>query len=444
VNSPDRTSRRRFIRPHTPERSPVSPLVALVLSFAALASTWAPVASAQDAPRVVGRQPAARAITLPAILAPREGSAAFYILEESLEAVAEASGIFASMRAFNPDRYTLYVVRAHYTVLESQGDSALLLVRAQPVHPDTGWPIAPVRWERTYRLRPDGPEYVAGSSIPESYEELVTPYWLADWSAAALADLPAGPIVPGTAWSGPANFDWDGLPVPGLQTPVNGSFVEWVDAGELGSAAHISEGFATEGAQLEELFSGIYGVRSLALEAASDHWLLDGDFPYGTEKWLYMYSLVSVGPDTGAPQGIEGEFHIEIEMAQSVWRDLDEVLWLPYEEPESIEPGESILGLLGPWNDVLDDGAFVNAYAFYGEKGEAVDILLTSPDFDAYLMFVDEEFQPLALDDDSLGGTDALISVELPYTGTYYILVTSVREAEEGLYALEVLPGGAY
>src|SRR5690606_6461126 len=67
-------------------------LVGLVLCVC----TWAPVASAEDAPRVIGRRLVEPTIRLQPILAPATGSAAFYITEEWLQQVPFATGIFSA------------------------------------------------------------------------------------------------------------------------------------------------------------------------------------------------------------------------------------------------------------------------------------------------------------------------------------------------------------
>ncbi len=98
--------------------------------------------------------------------------------------------------------------------------------------------------------------------------------------------------------------------------------------------------------------------------------------------------------------------------------------------------------MLGPWSEVYDDGTYMREFIYRGNAGETVNFQLESADFDAYLLLFSEANEILVQDDDSRGGTDSLISFELPYSGVYYLVVNTVFAAQEGRYTLTVEPTG--
>ncbi|NEO86800.1 MAG: CHAT domain-containing protein [Spirulina sp. SIO3F2] len=89
------------------------------------------------------------------------------------------------------------------------------------------------------------------------------------------------------------------------------------------------------------------------------------------------------------------------------------------------------------------DGSYYNIHWFEGKAGEQVVITLESEAFDAYLIVVDEEYNSIAEDDNSGGGTDAQLVVTWPADGTYTILANTARGGETGAYRLswEVMQG---
>lgn len=117
---------------------------------------------------------------------------------------------------------------------------------------------------------------------------------------------------------------------------------------------------------------------------------------------------------------------------------------------ESVEPeinirpitiGRTVTGTLTTSSAKLDDGTFYDVFTFLGEPNTTVDILLTSEDFDAFLLlgtFVDSEFTQLESDDDSGGGTDSKITYRIPDSGIYVIRVNTLGEGETGSYRLSL------
>src|SRR5690606_11170300 len=92
----------------------------------------------------------------------------------------------------------------------------------------------------------------------------------------------------------------------------------------------------------------------------------------------------------------------------------------------------------GEGSFVFEDGTYGHEHIYYGNAGETVSILLESSDFDAFLMLFSDTDELLAYDDDTGGGSDSLIVIELPHSGVYYIVVNTLSPGEEGEYTLTV------
>jgi hypothetical protein len=89
----------------------------------------------------------------------------------------------------------------------------------------------------------------------------------------------------------------------------------------------------------------------------------------------------------------------------------------------------------------LNDGSRGEIWGFEGQAGQCVDINLSSPDFDPYLVlrFGAPFGEEVATDDDSGMGDSAHMHGRLPATGDYYITVTSSGSGEDdGKYSLDV------
>ncbi|WP_204140408.1 tetratricopeptide repeat protein [Halomicronema sp. CCY15110] len=90
-----------------------------------------------------------------------------------------------------------------------------------------------------------------------------------------------------------------------------------------------------------------------------------------------------------------------------------------------------------------DDGSYFNVYTFEGQAGETVSIEMLSEAFDTYLLLRGPEGQVIAQDDDGYGGTNSLIVVTLPATGTYRVIANSYTAGATGQYTLTWTPATA-
>lgn len=110
----------------------------------------------------------------------------------------------------------------------------------------------------------------------------------------------------------------------------------------------------------------------------------------------------------------------------------------PCETPVEIVIGEIVNGTTNQSDCQIDDGIFGDIFIFSGTQGQRVPIHLSSPDFDALLLVVNESETLSLIDDDSGGGTNAKIIATLPETGLYAIFVTSAIQNQFGRYALSL------
>ena len=91
----------------------------------------------------------------------------------------------------------------------------------------------------------------------------------------------------------------------------------------------------------------------------------------------------------------------------------------------------------------LDDYIFSKTssenWYFYGNAGDALDIILQSGDIDVYLTLYDSSNNVIASDDNGYGGTDARIEVVLGSDDDYRIEVSySGMEGDYGIYTLSI------
>jgi hypothetical protein len=105
--------------------------------------------------------------------------------------------------------------------------------------------------------------------------------------------------------------------------------------------------------------------------------------------------------------------------------------------------GDLTLGSSG--SGAISGQEFIHLYTFEGTAGEQVTITMVGDgSLDAYLGLLDPNDEVIAEDDDSGGGTNAQISIRLPESGTYIIIVTRNgldQGTSEGNYTLDLVSG---
>lgn len=105
----------------------------------------------------------------------------------------------------------------------------------------------------------------------------------------------------------------------------------------------------------------------------------------------------------------------------------------------TIQPGRSVTGQLGPSSPTLGDNSPFATWYLTGNAGDRVTITMRSSDFDAYLHIGKlGEGRFLATDDDSGGNSDAQLTFTFPSSGTFAIVANTFAAGASGTYRLEV------
>jgi hypothetical protein len=102
-----------------------------------------------------------------------------------------------------------------------------------------------------------------------------------------------------------------------------------------------------------------------------------------------------------------------------------------------IAVGEVRNGTLQAGDDLDVDGAYLDPYALRVSSDQTVNITMTSTAVDAWLWLLDDDGNVLDVDDDSAGGTNALITIPLS-RGCYVVEATSYSPGETGSYTVSV------
>ena len=108
----------------------------------------------------------------------------------------------------------------------------------------------------------------------------------------------------------------------------------------------------------------------------------------------------------------------------------------------AIAPGATIRDSLGARDVMLAaESTYAQPWKLAGAAGEIVTIDLTSDAFDAYEFLLGPGLDSPPQDDDSGGRCNARLTVRLPRTGDYTIVVTSTDKFATGPFSLSVSVG---
>ena len=88
------------------------------------------------------------------------------------------------------------------------------------------------------------------------------------------------------------------------------------------------------------------------------------------------------------------------------------------------------------------DNSFYDAWTFQGVAGQTVVITMRSTAVDSFLFLLDPNGFEIESNDDSGGGNDARMSVEIDTSGTYTIYANSFDAGETGAYTLQLVCTG--
>jgi tetratricopeptide (TPR) repeat protein len=85
------------------------------------------------------------------------------------------------------------------------------------------------------------------------------------------------------------------------------------------------------------------------------------------------------------------------------------------------------------------DGSLYEAHTFEGRAGQSVTITLESSDFDTYLILLGPDSKKVADNDDiSRSNSNSALTVTLPASGRYIVIVNAYKKGERGRYTLTV------
>ena len=124
------------------------------------------------------------------------------------------------------------------------------------------------------------------------------------------------------------------------------------------------------------------------------------------------------------------------------------LLALPLHAQETLTVGDSVSGALGSDDPVLADGSHYRLYRLPLATAQRVRVVLLSADFDAFLAVEHSDMPNGACatddcqtDDDSGGGTDAMVDFVALRDGMHTIRVNSLNGGETGSYTLLIERG---
>ena len=119
----------------------------------------------------------------------------------------------------------------------------------------------------------------------------------------------------------------------------------------------------------------------------------------------------------------------------------------PVKAIDQLTSGQPVTGTLTPTDRQFDDKTSFDIWPYAGTAGEQVTITLVSDDFDTFLILrllrgnTLEGAVDVGFDDDSAGDLNSTLTVTLPETGTYAVIVNSVAAGAQGSYQLVAASG---
>jgi hypothetical protein len=85
------------------------------------------------------------------------------------------------------------------------------------------------------------------------------------------------------------------------------------------------------------------------------------------------------------------------------------------------------------------DGSLYEQHTFEGRAGQSVTISVESSDFDTYVALFSPDGELLAKNDDiSRSNSNSSLTVALPASGRYRVIVNAYKKGERGRYTLTV------
>ena len=114
------------------------------------------------------------------------------------------------------------------------------------------------------------------------------------------------------------------------------------------------------------------------------------------------------------------------------------VLTLLDTDDRRLRVGTEVNGALSASDWTGTNGAFLEAWALEGDRGDSFSIDLTSEDFDSYLYVVGPGIDGVLSDDDSGGACHARIDFTVLEPGTFRVVASTNASSRTGTYRLQV------
>ena len=357
-------------------------------------------------------------------------SQSYLAVLDTVVRVLKREGLFLLQEPGALSRVSRMAEHVTFTVLEPDAAGNLLLqVEAHPLDPTTLRPQVAPTWRGVYAVAPGERQARLVEGAP-SASPLIAPNWLF-WEPGTEQE-PFAPLHPGerrsiasdmSALSLPLLADNSDLALGIVPTEPVIEFVGWETAEEGGEAAalvRLTMGLKSEAESGNFLRSFLSGEQTVTAR------LVPGDFPLSHAVELRATLRTEAGAEDTF--GLAGR--VEIETTGQVYFGRTASLQLPSVDP--LQAGDMVGGVLSGDGWVLEDGTPAVLYTLRGREGELVRVVLTSQDFDAYLLLLDDQWEILSEDNDSAGGTDAAVQVRLPGTGEYLVVVNTYGAGAEG------------
>ncbi len=114
------------------------------------------------------------------------------------------------------------------------------------------------------------------------------------------------------------------------------------------------------------------------------------------------------------------------------------------ELPEGQGGGQAqvFTGALTNLSETLDDNSRFEVHFIDANAGEQIEVTVASDAFDTIVYILDVNGELVGQDDDSAGGTNSRVSVTIPTTGEYSLVVNSYEPDAYGDYTMSVRRGG--
>jgi hypothetical protein len=111
--------------------------------------------------------------------------------------------------------------------------------------------------------------------------------------------------------------------------------------------------------------------------------------------------------------------------------------------PRPIEPNQQVTGQLDDNDPQGEDESYFDYWTYQGRSGERLKITMASEAFDTYVSIGTVQngaFNEISSNDDGPEGTNSVLEVTLPSSGTFTIRAKALSGENEGEYTLKVEP----